>query len=124
MQSDDLAVVLARAAEDRKADDIVLLDMRDLVAYTDVFVICSGANARQVRAIAAELRRVAKVERGLLPDGVEGEDSGRWVLVDYGHVVVHVFDRALRGFYDLEGLWMDAPRITLPEIETPAQPTS
>lgn len=89
--------------------------MRDLVAYTDVFVICSARNRRQVQAIADELRKLGKEQFGILPHGTEGLEAARWVLVDFGSVVVHVFDEQLRGFYDLDGLWRDAPRLPSPE---------
>jgi ribosome-associated protein len=89
--------------------------MRDLVAYTDVFVLLSARNRRQVEAIADEVRRVARDQLGLSCRGVEGLPAARWVLVDFGAVVVHIFDEPLRGFYNLDGLWSDAPRLPLPE---------
>lgn len=100
---------------DKKAFDVVILDMRELVAYTDVFVLCSARNRRQVQAIAEELRKVGKEQFGVLPQATEGLAAARWVCVDFGSVVVHVFDEPLRGFYDLDGLWRDAPRLPVPE---------
>lgn len=100
---------------DKKAFDVAILDMRNLVSYTDVFVVCSARNRRQVQAIADEVRKVGKEQFGLLPKGTEGLEAARWVLVDFGLVVVHVFDEPLRGFYDLDGLWRDAPRLPVPE---------
>jgi ribosome-associated protein len=94
--------------------------MRNLVAYTDVFVICSARNRRQVQAIADEVRKVGK-ELGLMPKGTEGLEAARWVLVDFGSVVVHVFDEPLRPFYDLDGLWRDAPRLPVPEASPGVQ---
>ncbi len=91
--------------------------MRGLIDYADVFVICSATNRRQVQAIADEVRRVAKHELELEVLGVEGYEGARWVLVDAGSVIVHVFDGPLRGFYDLDGLWSDAPRLAVPEHE-------
>lgn len=99
---------------DKKAFDVAILDMRQLVAYTDVFVIASARNRRQVQAIAEELRKVGK-EHGVMPQATEGLEAARWVCVDFGSVVVHVFDEPLRGFYDLDGLWRDAPRLPVPE---------
>lgn len=88
--------------------------MRELIDYTDLFLVCSARNRLQVRSIAEEVRRWAKAELGMLPAGVEGMEAGRWVLVDFGSVVVHVFDEPLRGFYNLDGLWSDAPRLPVP----------
>lgn len=106
----ELALAIARAAYGRKAEDIVLLDLAGIASYSDGFVICSGTNRRHVRAIAEgvveDMRRL-----GRRPVGVEGLDGSRWVLIDFGDVIVHVFDEPMRGFYDLEGLWADAPRI-------------
>lgn len=92
--------------------------MRKLIDYTDLFVVCSATNRRQVQAIADECRRVGKQDFDLTTIGVEGYEAGRWVLVDFGSVVVHVFDEPLRGFYNLEGLWRDAPQIEVPEAES------
>jgi ribosome-associated protein len=98
--------------------------MRDLVAYTDVFVLLSARNRRQVEAIADEVRRVGKDDLGLTVRGVEGLPAGRWVLVDFGSVVVHIFEESLRGFYNLDGLWSDAPRLPLPEgIDVELEPS-
>lgn len=91
--------------------------MRNLVDYTDLFVLCSATNRRQVQAIADEARRVAKQELDLPTVGVEGYESARWVLVDFGSVVLHVFEEPLRGFYNLDALWRDAPRLAVPEAE-------
>lgn len=109
-----LATALASAAMEKKAFDVVIMDMRELVAYTDVFVVCSARNRRQVQAIAEELRKCGKEQFGILPQATEGVEAARWVCVDFGTVVVHVFDEPLRGFYDLDGLWRDAPRMPVP----------
>jgi ribosome-associated protein len=85
------------------------------VDYTDVVVLCTGTNQRQARAIAEEVNRVAKHELGVAPDGIEGLDAGWWVLVDFGSVIVHVFEQSMRGFYDLDALWTDAVRLPVPE---------
>ena len=76
-----------------------------------------------VEAVAEELSRVAREEFGLRPRGVEGRTSARWMLVDFGDVIVHVFDEAMRAFYDLDGLWIDAPRMDLPDIVIDDEPT-
>ncbi len=120
-----LATAYAQAAADMKATDITILDMRGLVYYTDMFVLCSANNRRQVAAIADEVRAVGKASFDVRPLGVEGTEAGKWVLCDMDDVVVHIFDTSMRGFYDLDGLWADAPRIDAPqgEIEEPAEPT-
>ena len=107
---------MAEAALEKKAFDFAILDLQGLVAFTDIFVVCSATNRRQVRAVADEVCRVAKREFGLVPAGVEGLEAGRWVLVDLHSVVVHIFDQSLRGFYDLDGLWGDAPRLATPIV--------
>ncbi len=110
---------LAHAAAEKKAFDLTLLDMTNLVSYTDAFLICTANNPRHVRALASELRKVGKQRWGLRPNGIEGMEAARWVLVDFGDVVIHIFDGPLRGFYDLDSLWSDAPRISFsPETET------
>ena len=99
-----------KAALGRKALGLVVLDVRDLTSVADAFIICSGRSNRQVTAIAefiqTELKKV-----GIKPLSVEGKKEGHWVLLDYGHVIIHVFYESVRNFYDLEGLWVDAKRI-------------
>ncbi len=111
----DLAVAAARAAAARKAEDVCVYDLHVVSSFCDAFVVCHGTNRRQVTAIAQgvidELRA-----RGVRPMGVEGMDAGRWVLIDFGDIVVHVFDEAMRGFYDLDGLWGDAPRVPVDSL--------
>jgi len=98
--------------------------MRNLVDYTDIFVVCSATNRRQVQAIADEARRVAKQDLDLPAIGVEGYEAARWVLVDFGSVVLHVFEEPLRGFYNLDGLWRDAPRLPVPDAAEEAEADS
>jgi ribosome-associated protein len=105
----------------RKAEELIVLDVRELVSYAQFFIICHGTNTRQVAAIADAIRVDVRDELGELPLGIEGLRSGRWVLVDYGEVVVHIFDEHQRSFYDLEGLWVDAPRLPLPEEPPPGR---
>jgi ribosome-associated protein len=107
------AVLAATAASDKLATDLVALDVSDQIALTDVFLICSGRNERMVQAIADE------VEERLLEDGAkrlrqEGRADGRWILLDFGDIVVHVFHEEERLFYQLERLWRDCPLIPLP----------
>ncbi len=105
-----------KAALGRKALGLVALDVRELTSVADVFIICSGRSNRQVTAIADHIQTDLKKHR-IRPLSVEGKKDGLWVLLDYGHVVIHVFYEPLRNFYDLEGLWVDAKRL---EIETMA----
>jgi len=105
-----LATVAARAAASKKAEGTVILEVGGLLAITDAFVITSGTNARQVRTIAEEIEAKAKQSGRRGPLRVEGLDDARWVLLDYGDVVVHVFVEEARRYYDLERLWSDAPR--------------
>lgn len=98
----------------------MILDMRGLVDYCDVFVLLTARNRRHVAALAEELRMHAKRELGLIPVGIEGLPAARWVLVDFGSVVVHLFDQPLRAFYNLDGLWMDAPRLPTPDTDPSA----
>ena len=99
-----------------KAEDIVIVDVRGRTSYCDVLVLCTGITGRQVRAIANQLLGAHKRAGRGRPLGVEGLDSGKWALVDMGDVLVHVFDDPWRGYYDLDGLWMDAPRISMAEV--------
>ena len=100
---------IARLAADRKALEIVALDLRGLIAYTDYFVICSGRSDRQTRAIHDAVHAGIAAEHGLRPRRVEGLAEGSWILMDYLDVVVHVFLPQTRDFYRLEQLWAEAP---------------
>lgn len=104
-----LARKIAAAVLDKKATNVVILDMRGLTSYADYMVIASGESERQVSAMAEHVREQLRAE-GIRPIGSEGEDRGQWVLLDYGDVVAHLFVDEVRAFYDLEGLWADAPR--------------
>ncbi len=99
------------AADDRKAMDLKVLQLADVSDFTDFFMVCSGRTSRQVSAIADGIRRALR-DRGVRPIHIEGERSARWVLLDYGDLVVHVFDPETRGYYGLERLWADAPDVT------------
>ena len=109
-----------RAAEDKKAVDLVVLDLRKAAAFTDYFLICSGTNPRQVRAIADAVVD-ALASDGAKPAHVEGYDRSEWVLVDYFDFIVHIFAPETRLFYGLERLWGNAERIELPEPLPPAR---
>jgi ribosome-associated protein len=107
--------LFVQAAMGRKAQKVVVLDVRELTSIADVFIICSGRSNRQVTAIAEHIQTDLKTH-SIRPLSVEGTQDGHWVLMDYGHVVIHVFYEPVRGFYDLEGLWSDAKRIQTPSM--------
>ena len=104
------AVSAARAAQEKKADEVVVLDLRGVSGYTDFLVISSGQSDRQIEAVAESVAKELK-EQGHRLVGSEGQRGGRWILLDFGDVVVHVFHQDERAHYDLEGLWADVPRI-------------
>ncbi len=108
----DKALLCANIVLERKAADPVLFEVQGLTSITDYFLIASGKSSRQVQAIARHLQMRMK-ETGFLPFGVEGEREGHWILLDYGDVVVHLFYEPVREFYDLEGLWIEAPRVRI-----------
>ena len=103
--------IFVQAALGKKAEGVVVLDVRGLTSIADAFLICSGRSNRQVSAIADHIQRFLR-DNGIRALNVEGLKEGHWVLLDYGHVIIHVFYEATRFFYDLEGLWVDAKRIT------------
>jgi len=109
LTSDQMAEVIAAYAADRKALEIVQLDLRGLIGYTDYFVICTGRTDRQAKAIHDAIQAGMKSEHGLLPRQVEGVGEARWILMDYLDVVVHVFTPETREYYRLEQLWGEAP---------------
>lgn len=105
-----LALTIAEAADSKKADDIVLLDVGDVLGIADVFIIASAPNTRLVRTVAEEIERVVKERYGISPLRVEGIRELQWVLLDYGDVVAHVFTSETRHFYDIERLYRDVPQ--------------
>ena len=105
------AVAAARAADAKKGEDTVVLEVGHVLAISDAFVITSGGNDRHVRTLADEVEVAVRDAGGPSPRVVEGLDDARWVLLDYGDFVVHVFQREVRDYYDLERLWADSPRI-------------
>jgi len=115
IESRELAETILRVALEKKGTDPVILDVGDLVGYADYFVIISATNPRQVKAIADAVRGALKSEHQLIPVGMEGTETGKWVLVDYDDVILHVFLEGTRGYYDLESLLADAPRLAIPE---------
>ena len=112
------------AAEDKKAADIVLLDLRKAAGFSDYFLICSGGNARQIRAIADSIME-ALASDGAKPAHVEGYERSEWILLDYFDFIVHIFGRETRLFYSLERLWGNAERVEIPAVphQTSRQPS-
>lgn len=108
--------LFVKAVLGKKAESVVVLDVRGLTSIADAFIICSGRSNRQVSAVADHVERFLKQE-GIRPLSVEGRKEGHWVLMDYGQVIIHVFYTETRSFYDLEGLWVDAKRITTASLE-------
>ena len=113
-QLDERICTALSAAGDKKAVEMVVLDLREVASFTDYFLITSGTNVRQVQAIADEVVERLK-RRGTRAARVEGYNSAEWVLLDYGDFILHVFEEKSRRFYDLERLWRDAARVQLPE---------
>lgn len=108
-----LAKTIAQLLLDKKAQDVSVLDVRGIASYADYVVIASGESDRQVMAMADNVQQKLKTDEALTPVGFEGMETGQWVLLDYGDVVAHLFYGEVRGHYDLEGLWADAPREAL-----------
>lgn len=115
----ELLQLAARAADSKQAEDMVALDVSEPLALTDIFLLASGRNERNVIAIASEIED-KMIEAGVKPLRREGRSEGRWVLLDFGDIVVHVFHDEDRQFYSLERLWSDCPAIAL-ELETTSQ---
>ena len=107
-----------RAALDKKAEDVVVLDLRKAGGFTDFFVICTGGNARQITAIADSVRDTLKRDLDERPTLMEGIDRSEWILLDYFNFVVHVFSRDCRAFYDLERLWGTAQRYEFEDVQS------
>jgi ribosome-associated protein len=106
--------VAVRAAESKKATDITVLELSGVTSFADYFVICTGANQRQIQAIADEVALQIKQQAGELPISLEGYNQAEWVLADYGDLLVHVFSPKAREYYDLERLWRSGKRVEVP----------
>ena len=113
VSAEDVARAAAQAAYDKKAEDIVVLDLTELSDVCDYFMIATGANNRQVDTIVDEIEEKVASACGEHPFSIEGRDQRTWILMDYGSVVVHVFTPEARDYYRLEKLWADAPRLPL-----------
>jgi ribosome-associated protein len=110
---DERIMTALNAASEKKAIDIVVLDLREITSFTDFFIIASGNNERQVQAISDEISETLK-KNGSRAARVEGYKTAEWILLDYGDFVIHVFDEKARKFYDLERLWRESKRVELP----------
>lgn len=115
MEAKNCAQRCAAYTLDKKAFNVRLLEVKELSSLTDYLVLASGRSDRQVQAIAEAVRLGMKNDHGLPPLAVEGVNEGRWVLLDFGDVMVHVFQEPVRTFYDLDGLWQEAPELPLAE---------
>lgn len=123
-QSDKNVLKLITAAmEDTKAENLSLLSLKKLGAFTDYLIICSASSDRQVGAIADRVISDLKQKAGLRPIGVEGVQMGHWVLIDYGHIVCHIFLNEIRDFYRLEDMWQDADTLNPGSFEEPKKVT-
>ena len=118
-KTDPTLDLYVKAVLGKKALNVVALDVAELTSFADVFIICSGRSNRQVSAIAEYIKTDLKKHK-IKPLSVEGSKDGHWVLLDYGHVIIHVFYEPVREFYDLEGLWVDAKRIETPALKKAA----
>ena len=114
MEALDKALLCTRIIKERKAINPILFEVAGLTSIADYFIIASGSSSRQVQAITRHVTRRMR-EEGLRTYGVEGENEGQWVLMDYGDVIIHIFYQQVREFYDLEGLWVEAPRVKVDE---------
>ena len=117
------ARIAARVAAENRGRDIVVLDMRELTCMFDFFVLVSGASRRQLHAISEEIDRVLQEELGDQRMGIEGYEESRWILLDYGDVVVHMFEPETRAYYALEELWGQAKRVPLESDSSPQHST-
>lgn len=109
--AENLAKTCANLASDKKAEDIVVLDLQGISSFTDFFVICSGTSEPQLKAIAGEIEQRLRDDHGIRAVSVDGFPASQWIVLDYMQVIVHVFHKEKRVFYSLEDLWGDAPRV-------------
>lgn len=111
---DETVKLALHCAGEKKAFNMIALDLREIASFTEFFIIASGANSRQVQAIANEINERLKKDLNNKPIRIEGYSGGEWVLLDYGDFVVHIFEKEARDFYDLQRLWRDAKKVELP----------
>jgi ribosome-associated protein len=110
INSKEKFLLCVNAALTKKAQDLILLDMRKISSFADYFIICSAQSSKHVQGIVSFIEE-SLAKKGIYPLGIEGFIQGRWILMDYSEIIIHVFYQPVREFYDLEGLWSDAKRI-------------
>jgi ribosome-associated protein len=106
----EILVNAIKALEDKKADEIMILDVMKVSSFTDYLIICSGTSDKHVQALASSVEMNLK-KKGVRPLGIEGFQEGRWILMDYNDIIIHIFYEPTRLYYDLESLWSDVPRL-------------
>ncbi len=111
---DDEVKLALHCSSEKKATNLVAIDLREIASFTEFFIVASGSNQRQVQAISDEINEQLKKQLNSRPVRVEGYSSAEWILLDYGDFIVHIFEKNAREFYDLERLWRDAKRVDLP----------
>ena len=115
LHSKERALYCAAYALEKKAFNVRVLEVQGISTLTDYLLLASGRSDRQVQAVAESVRAGLKKDHAVAPLAIEGMNEGRWVLIDYGDVMVHVFQEPVREFYDLDGLWSEAPEVSIPE---------
>lgn len=115
LASDRIATLCADFAANKKAEDVLALDLRGISTVADFFVVCSGTSEPHLKAISSEIQDKLREDHGVRALHVDGYPASQWMVVDYGDVLVHIFHQEKRAFYALEDLWSDAPRLALPE---------
>ena len=118
MTPKEMAILLAKAVDSKKGQDILVLETDGVTTLADYFVLCTGTSAPQLKALADAAEKAMK-EGGILPHHIEGHRGGTWILQDYGDVILHLFSAEAREFYDLDRLWQDAKAVDLSDILTP-----
>ncbi len=119
MESKTLALLCRDLADNKKAEDIIVLDVREVSSVTDYFVVATGTSEPHLRAVVGEIADTLKVEHGIAPSGTEGSVTSPWVVLDYFDVIVHVMRKDVRELYKLEDLWGDAPRLKVKKLAAP-----
>lgn len=120
--SHEQAIFIAQAAKDKKAEDVLVLEVGDLTSIADFFIFASGESERQVRGLTSYLEKEMALRYHTHPV-IEGKETANWVLLDYGDIIVHIFRSDIRQYYALEKMWADAPQINIPESESPIAPS-
>jgi ribosome-associated protein len=119
--SHEQAIFIAQAAKDKKAEDVLVLEVEDLTSLADFFIFASGESERQVRGLAAFIEKSMATRYQTNPV-VEGKETANWILLDYGDIIIHIFRSDIRQYYALEKMWADAPQIPIPESEHQLSP--